>query len=384
MILAELLAYVGLDAVDRERLRELHPVLSPLFSQIADRFYAAVMTAPSAARVFSGPAQVARLHATLIDWMSSGLLGPHDDAFAEKRARIGRRHVQIGLAQHYMFTAMSVVRTAYHDHLRELLPDASVLTAIRAVDKLFDVELALMLRHYQLDSEERRVTRERAILAERILALQTLTAGLAHEVRNPLNAAKLQLELLVRRLRRKGLEPDLIDPGTRASDELTRLEHLLSRFLAFAQPPQLRMIDTDLVAIARAVCGHEPRVAVVPAAPTVCAPVDAEKLREVIQNLVHNALDATDEGGRVEVRIAREDDVVRIAVVDGGAGIAEDVRVRVFEPFFSTKEGRTGLGMSIVHNYVTLHGGRVEIASSPAGTRVDVVLPLDGQVAPVT
>src|SRR5262249_12959990 len=140
---------------DRARLVALRGTLAPSFPQIAERFYGAVRANPGAAAVLSGPEQVERLRVTLIDWMSTGLLGPYDEAFYDKRSRIGRRHVQIGLAQQYMFTAMNIVRSAYLDRIAELYPPAEALLIVRSVDKLFDLELALMLRHYQLVSEER-------------------------------------------------------------------------------------------------------------------------------------------------------------------------------------------------------------------------------------
>src|SRR5262249_11284358 len=160
---------------------------------IAERFYEVIAAHPGSAAVISGPEQVDRLRRTLIDWMSSGLLGPYDDRFYEKRSRIGRRHVQIGLAQQDMFTAMNVLRTAYIARIIELYPVDAGCAVVTAVNKLLDVELAVMQRHYQLDSEEKLIQRERRIQDDRLAAMQTLTAGLAHEVRNPLNAARLQL-----------------------------------------------------------------------------------------------------------------------------------------------------------------------------------------------
>src|SRR5436305_14632976 len=159
--LDEVLAYVELGEADRARLVALHAVLEPHFPAIADRFYVAVWANPGAAAMLSGPDQIERLRRTLIDWMSTGLRGPYDAAFHDKRSRIGQRHVKIGLAQHYMFTAMSVVRDAYHAHFATLLPADQAHLASRSVDKLLDIELALMLRHYQLDSEDKLVARER-------------------------------------------------------------------------------------------------------------------------------------------------------------------------------------------------------------------------------
>src|SRR5262249_8220635 len=160
----------------RARLVALHDKLAPHFPQIAERFYEAVWANPGAAAVLKGPEQVERLRVTLIDWMSTGLLGPYALVFNEKRARSGRRHAQSGAAQHYMVTALSVVRAAYLDRIGELYPAHEALLVVRSVDKLFDVELALMLRHYQLISEERLVERERSIQSDRLAALRTLSA----------------------------------------------------------------------------------------------------------------------------------------------------------------------------------------------------------------
>ena len=209
--LDDVFGYVGMSGDDLARLAELHPMLAPRFAQVAERFYAAVFADPRAARILSGPEQVARLRTTLIDWMSTGLLGPHDERFYEKRSRIGRRHVQIGLPQEYMFTAMNVVRLAYQETILTELPAPAPYLA--AVHKLLDVELAIMVRHYQLDSEAKLLARERHAQSDRLISFQTLTAGLAHEVRNPLNAAKLQLELLDRRLRREHDDPRLTQPS---------------------------------------------------------------------------------------------------------------------------------------------------------------------------
>jgi signal transduction histidine kinase len=384
VILDELLAYVRLDADDRKRLLALHGTLAPAFPQIADRFYAAVLANPGAAAVLSGPAQVERLRVTLIDWMSTGLLGPYDEAFYEKRARIGRRHVQIGLAQQYMFTAMNVVRGAYLDCIAERYPPAEALLVVRSVDKLFDIELALMLREYQLVSEERLIARERAIQSDRQAALQTMSAGLAHEVRNPLNAARLQLDVLERRLRRELDDAKALEPVALARHEIGRLTRLLDEFLAFARPPELRTQETDVVAIARHVVelerayadetGASLELAATPDA--AIAKVDGGKVHQIVQNLVRNGLEAAGTHGRVSVGVALEGGALHLRVTDTGKGIPETIRPRIYEPFFSTKDGGTGMGMTIVHNFVAMHDGTIDIQTGSRGTLVDVAIPV--------
>ena len=382
MILDELIQYVKFDAADRERLTELHAKLSPAFPAIADKFYTAVWANPGAAQVLSGPDQVERLRCTLIEWMSTGLLGPYDLAFNEKRARIGRVHVRIGLAQKYMFTAVNVVRVAYLDEIAKLYPAEQALAYMRSVDKLFDIELALMLRHYQLVSEERLVLREREILADRLSALQTMSAGLAHEVRNPLNAAKLQLELLERRVRKQTQDPKLVEPIGLAHHEIQRLTEMLNEFLAFARPPELHLEQHDVVTVVREVVELERPYAErcgvslgFRTADTAELSVDPGKLHQVVQNLIRNAIEASPKDGRVEVEVVLAERAVHIRVKDDGPGMTDEVRSRMFEPFFSTKEGGTGMGMSIVHSFVAMHDGRIDVATGSRGTLIDVALP---------
>jgi signal transduction histidine kinase len=387
--LEELLAYVGFDDGDRAHLRTLHPLLAPCFPAIAERFYEAVRASPGAAAVLKSTEQEERLRHSLIDWMSTGLLGPHDDRFYEKRSRIGHRHVALGLEHHYMFGAMNVVRTAYRDRIMALYPPGEAHGMMRAVDKLLDVELAIMSRHYQLDSEERRATEERRRLADRLIAMQTMSAGFAHEVRNPLNAAQLQLELLERRLRREGangktnekMNERFLEPTELAQKELERLSLLLNDFLAFARPPDLHVQDHDVGAIVRQVSELERRTAerrgaelAIEAEPLVVE-IDGPKVRQVVSNLVRNAIEAVSAGGLVSVALLPRSEEFVIRVGDDGPGIPEEIRPRIYEPFFSTKESGTGLGMSIVHSLVAMHGGTIDLATGPGGTRFDVTIP---------
>lgn len=376
-------AYVDLSAGELELLEAAHELLVPHFPAIAGKFYEAVWKDPDAAKVISGPAQVERLRVTLIDWMSTGLLGPHDERFYDKRSRIGRRHVQIGLDQQYMFTAMSVVRTAYHDILLAQAPPAEAAAMMRAINKLLDIELAIMVRHYQLDSEAKLVARERRAQADRITAMQTLTAGLAHEVRNPLNAAKLQLELLDRRLRRAVDDPRLTQPSELASKEIERLTQLLNDFLAFARPPELHVEERDIADLVRHVCDVERPGAVkrnatlelVDVPDSLVARVDAAKLHQVVANLVRNACEAVPPNGHITVALTSTYETFTIVVQDDGPGIPPDVQARIYEPFFSTKEGGTGLGMSIVHSLVALHDGTIDLKTGAQGTRFEVTIP---------
>jgi signal transduction histidine kinase len=378
----EIAAHVGLDAADRTRLVALHEVLAPQFSAIADAFYVAARRHACTAPILSNPEQIARLRSMLIDWMSTGLLGPYDDAFATNRARLGHRHAEIGLAQHDVILGMNRVRRAYRRAIVAGYRAPEVHAVSDAVDKLLDLELALMLRDYQQDSEERALAGERRRRFDQITALKTLCAGLAHEVRNPVNSAKLQLELAMRRLRRGG-DATLLEPVELADHEIGRLTTLVDEFLAFAQPAALNAQAEDVVALVRDAIEHGRALAEQRGArltftadlEPVVAEIDAAKVRQIVGSLVCNALEAVTAGGDVSVAVVPIDGHVHIRVTDDGPGIPADALPRIYEPFFSTKEGGTGMGLSIVHSLVALHHGTTDVASSPAGTTFDVALP---------
>jgi two-component system, NtrC family, sensor histidine kinase HydH len=374
---------IAIDAEDRAHLVALHDLLAPQFSAIADAFDAAALDQPRTAARLASPRQVAELRAALIDWMSTGLLGPYDDAFYARRSKIGPDHAEIGLDARDLVLALDVVRRAYRERIAAAYAPAQVLAARRAVDRLLDLELAVMLRNYQRDAAAKLVASERQRRLEQVEAMQTLCAGLAHEVRNPLNSAKLQLQLATRRLRRGGDDPRLVEPIELAEHEIDRLTVLLDEFLAFARPPALDAHSYDVTSLVRDVIAQDRPLAVLrgaalsqiaPATP-ILAEVDAVKLRQVVDSLVCNAIEAVSAGGQVSVAVEDLDDHVHIRVTDDGPGIPADVLPRIYEPFFSTKEGGTGMGMSIAHSLVALHRGSIDVASSPRGTTVRVAVP---------
>jgi len=352
-ILDDLVAYVAFDDEDRTRLHELHTRLAPAFPAIAERFYDAVFANPNTAAVLQNPEQVERLRVTLIDWMATGLIGPFDDAFYLKRSRIGRRHVQIGLAQHYMFTAINVVRTAYLDHITAAYASREALRVVRSVDKLFDIELALMLRHYQLDSEEKRVR----VHAERVAALQTLTSGLAHEVRNPLNAAHLQLAVLERRAKKLGDAATLVAPAEMASAEITRIAELVDELERFATAQELRFASTDLAKLAREVLGD-----VVTGDPVAMAKVDATRLREALDHVVRGARASQH---AVTAHITTDGARVTLAIVERGPPTSA----------MEVHAAAAGLGLASARHIVALHEGTIDVRRDEASTTTTITLP---------
>jgi signal transduction histidine kinase len=297
--------------------------------------------------------------------------------------------------------------TRLAEQLREISPEGAIVlltgfatleTAIAAVragafaylvkpcatpDLLLTVEQAL--RQVRLHAEKRELSR-RAQVAEKLAAVGTMTAGLSHEIRNPLNAAGLQLEVLERRVRKLSTaeQSSLIEPLRLVRDEIGRLEHLLEDFLQFARPRELNVAAVDPAAAVESVVGflagdaEQRRIAlehaVTPGLAATAA--DPERLRQVLMNLAINALDATPGGGRVRLEARADGADVLFTVDDSGPGISAEARERLFEPFFTTKPNGSGLGLAIVHAIVSQHGGSVAVDDSPlGGAHFEVRLP---------
>jgi signal transduction histidine kinase len=209
-----------------------------------------------------------------------------------------------------------------------------------------------------------------------LAAIGTLAAGLSHEIKNPLNAALLQLAVLERRLRKlPNLPDDLFSPLGLVQSEIKRLGAFLDEFLQFARPRELERAQVDVATLIAEVIeflrpqaaeAHLQLSSLVPSVlPTLFA--DEPRLRQSLVNLVLNAIQATPAGGSVRVTTAVENDTLAVYVDDSGPGVPVGVRDRIFEPFFTTKDSGSGLGLPLVHSIVLQHGGTIALETSPEG-----------------
>ncbi len=223
---------------------------------------------------------------------------------------------------------------------------------------------------------------------DRLAALGEMSAGLAHEIRNPLGAIAAAAELLGEELEAEPGAPIHAHPtGERPEDflriiveEARRLDAVVSSFLAFARPSPGRPEPVDVAEAIASVArllrpqAAEAHVTLLVEAPPGLPPVrmDAGQLRQVLINLARNALEAMPEGGRLQfaVRSPGTDSAppeVHIEVTDDGPGIPEAIRDRLFVPFVTTKPRGTGLGLAISQRLVAEAGGRIEVGTAPEG-----------------
>jgi signal transduction histidine kinase len=222
----------------------------------------------------------------------------------------------------------------------------------------------------------------RVLRSERLAAVGTMAAGLAHEVRNPLNSASLQLTLLERRLDRGEGASKTLPIAHIVKAEIDRLDRLVREFLAFARPhpTHAQRVDTgELLSGVAALIAPESesaRVAVsVEIAPgTPALRGDPERLRQVLLNLTRNSLEASNgAGGKIRLTARPAGADVEVDVEDDGPGFSDDLPV--FDAFFTTKEQGTGLGLAIVHRIIADHGGTIRVESRPGRTCFTLALP---------
>jgi len=237
-----------------------------------------------------------------------------------------------------------------------------------------------------IDVTEEREMLRRTVRAERLAAVGTLAAGLAHEVRNPLNSAQLQLDLLERRVGKGTATPEgVLGIARIVREEIRRLDQLVSDFLAFAQPRPLelkRVAANDVLANAVGLIGPEAHSLGIELCTELNGDagyvnVDPQRFRQVFLNLFRNAMEAMNRDGVLTLRTHRPDTAgnVLIDIEDTGPGFSEDQPI--FDAFYTTKEGGTGLGLAIVHRIVSDHGGSIQVVSKPGATRFRIVLPQD-------
>ena len=369
--------YVGFDDQASAALRAAHDIVAPHFAEIIDDFYATIEAHPAArAAITGGNTQIQRLKRTLLVWIDELFQGPHDEAYFERRARIGRVHVRIDLPQMYMFTAMDRIRLRSVEVLRSapaLRADEGRLM-ITALHRILDIELALMLETYREDLLAKNRT------AERLATIGQFAAGIGHELRNPLGVVESSAFLVRQRLEQlKITDPTITRHLEKITQEVHRSTRTITDLLELARSrPLLRRSVAARAFVTQAIpAAHLPlSVEVSVDAPEdIFVDADADQLTRVLTNLFVNAGQAMNGSGRITVEARRGSGETLFLVRDEGPGVPAELRHRIFEALFTTKAKGSGLGLALCRRIVAAHGGTISLEPSERGAVFKVSVP---------
>ncbi|HVY46873.1 MAG TPA: ATP-binding protein, partial [Minicystis sp.] len=226
--------------------------------------------------------------------------------------------------------------------------------------------------------------RSELVQAERLATIGKMAAHVTHEIRNPLSAIGLNVELLEEELAAESAGDEARQLLSAIKGEVERLSRIAEQYLSVARRPQPRLerervddLVKELVGFVRPEldkAGVTARVACEPDVPEI--ELDEAQLRQALLNLIRNAREAMPQGGELTVGVGATDEGVAIRVDDEGPGIPEDVRASIFDPFFTTKQRGTGLGLAVTREIVEAHRGTIRCEPrAPHGTRFVIELP---------
>jgi signal transduction histidine kinase len=231
------------------------------------------------------------------------------------------------------------------------------------------------------DITELKVLEARMRQSDRLAALGTLSAGLAHEIRNPLAAIKTFVQLLPKKI---SSETFFDKFQVTVPRELNRINDLIESLLQLARPPKLEFRMTSLTDCLTQVTelyrdkleAADITLEVHDEGPLTEFWADGEHLVRAFSNLVMNGKEAMPEGGKLTINARELEGGAQLQFTDTGVGMDEATREKIFNPFFTTKDRGTGLGLAMTHKIIEEHGGEIEVVSTPGtGTTFTVKLP---------
>ncbi len=231
------------------------------------------------------------------------------------------------------------------------------------------------------DAETRRQIRSQLDISTRLAAISRLTGGVAHEIKNPLNAMALHLEILKSKLTSYDEVQNEVEV---IGGEIARLDRVVKTFLDFTRPVEIKLQDVDLVELARQVAtlvwpeAEQARVAIELESQESAAMIrgDEDLLKQALLNVVSNGIEAMKNGGRLNIQVKREGDGIVVAVADQGPGIPEELHDKIFNLYFSTKKRGSGIGLAMTFRIIQLHNATIHFFSNDAqGTTFQIRYP---------
>lgn len=232
---------------------------------------------------------------------------------------------------------------------------------------------------------EKRQLEETVRRKEKLTAMGQLASGVAHEIRNPLNAIGMIAQRLAREFEPTAGSDEYRELTKIVVTEVRRINDIIQQFLKFARPPKLQLSATDVNIMidntVKLVASHawEKKIEIATAfGPLPTVMMDQNQMQQVLLNLIQNAMEAIHGAGKITISsgLSREREVV-IRIIDTGIGMNEETQSKIFNLYYTTKPQGTGLGLSLVHQIISQHDGRIEVESAVGkGTTFSIYLPI--------
>jgi len=295
--------------------------------------------------------------------------------------------VNLGLIRLGLSTA--AIDNIRHRALRQFL----ILFIASVISGAFVFFFAILRQNYLILNAEHdrilqdvRLMEEQTLRSERLTSMGLLAAGVAHEIRNPLNSISIITQRLKSEFTSTRDEQEYTGLLSTVSREIARISSIVENFLRYARPPKLVLSGVrvgELVSEILDIIGEKARKGGITVTMEIesglTCTCDADQMKQAVLNIVLNALDASHEHGTIMISARDKIETglkpvctheIVLEVRDSGNGIPEDILPKIFDPYFTTKPGGTGLGLSEVHRIVTAHGGKVTAGNAQDGGAV--------------
>jgi signal transduction histidine kinase len=379
--------FLDFGPADVQRLKTLQPDFRSEIEPLVNRFYDHLLSFENTRHVLAREDVAGRLKGAQQRYLSSLMDGDFGGAYLRDRLRIGLVHERIGLAPRWYLGAYWIY---IRELLPKLLPESSTESMGRALSllKIMLLDMMLVTESYvgstlalvreQNERLEQTVAERTQQLSkwERLAAVGSMAAKVAHEIRNPLSSVTLNVELLSDEV--AGYSNcdtrEAVELLRSIQSEADRLRRLMDEYMSFARMPLTNLEVVDVRQFVKQIAKFSApellrnriEIEVADSGPSPTLLLDRDQIRQVLLNLLRNSQEAMPEGGNVTISITGDSEGgVEIGITDTGVGIDTVDLERVFDPFYSTKDMGTGLGLAFVRQVLTEHGGRVTCTSQP-------------------
>ncbi len=320
---------------------------------------------------------------TSINPSGRALIGLDDDALGQTLDQIGPEHA--------LLDSICTEVSTYHHPIRDR--DYSVSAngykqTLRAGCTLLrnqrgeEIGTVIHVR----DVSEKTLIEDRLRRMERYMGLGSLAAGLQHEIKNPLSALSLHIQLLCERLAEESPDAEVTELLDVLDTEVKRINKVLDGFRNYASVTELGRTAVDITLLVEKLVrlllpqAEQQKIKIqvdLPRELIGLIQADSNQIEQVLLNLALNAMFAMPQGGILKFRISRQQDSIRIDVSDTGNGIRPEIQSKIFDPYFTTRSDGTGMGLALCDKIIRQHDGSIDFRSDQQGTEFTVLLPID-------